>query len=173
MTSVSHILKREHRISAVARAASVWTVPLLLALALTGCAGFPSDRTATTAAISIERFDSPSARIETVQFRDDHGRLEVSGRLQKRHAGRSPIPGHLHIAALGWDGALLAQTTTRYRRLNPKQGSSEFRQDLAVRPEQVRMVRVIHHARKDQQVDCGACRAQGTQPARIGSMRAA
>lgn len=121
---------------------------LPLAVAMTGCASLGLDPEISDT-LRIERIDSPRARIASVQVRDHEGQLAVSGRLQKRCRGRSPIAGHLHIEALAQDGAVLGQAVTSYRQLSPKLGISEFAQRLALAPDQVRSVRVIHHHRDD------------------------
>ena len=132
-------------------------IALVLALVITGCTSIRLDPVITDT-VAVELMDSPGARVATVQVRDHDGRLKVSGRLKKRHAGRSPIPGHLHIEALAQDGTLLGQVTTRYRRLSAKTGTSEFSQVLAVGPEKVRTVRVIHHQRDDDEAANGNLR---------------
>ena len=127
---------------------------VLLVVAMTGCASLGLDPEISDA-VRIERIDSPQARIGSVQVRDHEGQLAVSGRLQKRHHGRSPIPGHLHIEALAQDGAVLGQAVTSYRRLSPKLGISEFTRRLPVAPDRVRIVRVVHHHRDDVERDSG------------------
>jgi len=119
-------------------------IAVVLATFAVGCASIRLDPLITDS-VEVKQMGSPKARITTVQVRDRDGRLKVSGRLQKRHRGRSPIPGHLHIEAFGQDGALLGQVTTGYRQLSPKTGTSEFSQVLEIRSEQVNTVRVIHH----------------------------
>jgi len=126
----------------------VWLL-LLLGGAVSGCAGLPSDSDVTRA-LDVQRLDSPNAQIVSVRVRDQGGGLEVSGRLQKRYAGRSPIPGKLHIEALDRNGVVLGQDTTPYYRLNPKMGSSTFSQFLDVRAEDVRTLRVVHHQGPDE-----------------------
>jgi hypothetical protein len=121
---------------------------LSLAVAMTGCASLGLDPDISDA-VRIERIDSPQARIASVRVRDHGGQLAVSGRLQKRHRGRSPIAGHLHIEVIGQEGTVLGQAVTSYRRLSPKLGISEFTRLLPVTPEQVRSVRIVHHHRDD------------------------
>lgn len=122
------------------------SLPLLVAVvALTGCAALRLDPTLAASA-SVESIDSSRAKITSVVLRDHSGELAVSGRLQKRHYGRSPIPGHLHIEVIGADGAVLAETVSTYRRLSPTIGTSEFSQHLAVPSARVERVRVTHHA---------------------------
>lgn len=122
------------------------SLPLLVAIvALTGCAALRLDPT-LPASVGVESIDSSRARITSVVLRDHAGELKVSGRLQKRLYGRSPIPGHLHIEAIAADGAVLAETVSTYRRLSPTIGTSEFSQRLAVPSARVERVRVTHHA---------------------------
>lgn len=150
MNNEQQTLNRRDLQPALAKIARSACIAVALVAVATGCASFRLDPLITDA-VEVERMDSRKARIRTVQVRDHDGRLQVSGRLKKRHKGRSPIPGHLHIEALGQDGAILGQVTTGYRRLSPKTGTSEFSQVLDVRPEQVRTVRVIHHHRDDEE----------------------
>uniref|UniRef100_UPI00359461B1 hypothetical protein n=1 Tax=Thiocapsa sp. TaxID=2024551 RepID=UPI00359461B1 len=122
------------------------SLPTLVAIvALTGCAALRLDPT-LPASVGVESIDSSRASITSVVLRDHAGELAVSGRLQKRLSGRSPIPGHLHIEAIAADGAVLAETVSTYRRLSPKIGMSEFSQRLAVPSARVERVRVTHHA---------------------------
>jgi hypothetical protein len=95
-----------------------WYVAAMLAVVVTGCASIRLDP--VIAGVDVEPVDSFKARVTTIQVRDHDGRLKVSGRLEKRHMGRGPIPGHLNIEAFARDGALLARATTRYRQINPK-----------------------------------------------------
>lgn len=126
--------------------ARIFALPALaLAAAVaTGCVGVAADTRATDA-IAIERVDSAHAEVGSVQVRGSAEGIQVQARLHKRFAGRSPIRGHLHVEALGANGAVLAEAITPYRRLNPKMGLSEFSQPLAVSPGQVRVVRITHH----------------------------
>jgi hypothetical protein len=129
-----------------AMSARIFVLPALAlaAVVAAGCAGVAADTRATDA-IAIERVDSAHAEVGSVQVRKSPEVIQVHGRLQKRFAGRSPIQGHLHVEALGANGALLAEAITPYRRLNPKMGFSELSQPLAVSPGQVRVVRITHH----------------------------
>ncbi len=122
----------------------VWAVVATLAAMVSACAGLPLDPVITDT-VAIERIDSGKARIRSVQVRDRDGQLAVSGRLQKRHSGRSPLPGHLHIDAMDDDGNVLATAIARHHPLNPRLGSADFSQVLPVQPERVRAVRVTHH----------------------------
>ena len=100
----------------------------VLAVVATGCASVRLDPLVTDA-VEIERVDSPKARIMTVQVRDRDSRLKVNGHLQKRHRGSGFIPGHLHIEAVGEDGATLGQVTAGYRRINRSTALSSIRFD--------------------------------------------
>jgi len=107
-------------------------------------------------AVDIERSDSPRTRIGRLYVHDDNGRLQIRGRLKKRHAGRGRIPGHLHIEVLANGGAVLAEGVVRYYRPSAKSGVSDFSREFGVRPEDVRTVRVIHHVREESGIDDGA-----------------
>lgn len=95
----------------------------------------------------------------------------MSGRLKKRHAGRSPIPGHLHIEARDRDGVLLGQVTAGYRRISPKTGLSEFSQVLDVPPEQVKTLCVIHHQGDDNEDAGNASAKPDAQRGAYGSIQ--
>jgi len=158
-------LKRRPPQAPAARAVTTLSARLLLALALTGCANLPTDLVAT-GTLNVERLSSSNARIGSVFVGDEDGLLLVRGRLEKRYFGRGRIPGHLHIEALGQDGAMLGQVTAGYRRLSPKTGLSEFSRVLDINPEQVRTVRLIHHYRDD---DEGAGNASPVPAANSGT----
>jgi hypothetical protein len=122
-------------------------VPVLVCIAvavMAGCAGPGSDRYAANA-ITIERVDSSHAEVTSARVTRRGAEITVNGRLQKRHYGRSATPGHLRIEVFDANGVLLAETTTDYRPLNPKMGSSEFSQTLPVDADRVRTIRVAHH----------------------------
>jgi hypothetical protein len=142
LASMRPLLRR--RATVGPRVSTVLSV-LVAILALGGCAAFRLDPT-LPASVGVECIDSSRARVTSVVLRDHDGELAVSGRLQKRHHGRSPIPGHLHIEAIAADGAVLAETVSTYRRLSPAIGTSEFSQRLAVPAARVERVRVTHHS---------------------------
>jgi hypothetical protein len=124
--------------------APVLILACLAVAVMAGCAGPGSDRSAADA-ITIERVDSSQAEVTSARVTRRGAEITVNGRLQKRHDGRSPTPGHLHIEVFDANGVLLAETTTDYRPLSPKMGSSEFSQSLPVPGDRVRTIRVAHH----------------------------
>jgi len=143
---------KQHRRHALSpQAAFIQSAGLLLALLLTSCASLPPNL-AVTNAVNIERVDSSRARIGSLYASDSNGQLKIRGRLKKRHAGRSPTPGHLYIEVLAKDGAVLEEGVVRYYRHNAKSSFSYFSQKFNVRPEIVRTVRVIHQAQDKETV---------------------
>jgi hypothetical protein len=131
-----------------AQAVIIRLTGLLLTVVLAGCGSLPPNLVSTDA-VNIERIDSSKARIGSLYVGDSNGQLKIRGRLEKRHTGRSPIPGHLHIEVLAKDGAVLEEGVVRYYRHNPKSGVSYFSEAFDARPEDVRTVRVIHHVRDE------------------------
>jgi hypothetical protein len=111
---------------------------------MAGCATPVSDRHAADA-ITIERVDSSHAEVTSARVTRRGAEINVNGRLQKRHYGRSPTPGYLHIEVFDSDGMLLTETRTVYRPLSPKMGLSAFSQSLPVAGDRVRTIRVAHH----------------------------
>ena len=149
-------MKQHHWHAFSTQAVIIRLIGPLLALVLAGCGNLPPNL-ASTDAVNIERVDSSRARIGSLYVGDSNGRLKIRGSLKKWHAGRSPIPGHLHIEVLAKDGAVLEEKVVRYYRHSPKSGVSYFSQEFDVRPSEVRTVRVIHHVRKeDGSTDDGA-----------------
>jgi hypothetical protein len=128
--------------------APVCVLVCLAVAVLAGCAGPGSDRYAADA-ITIERVDSSRAEVTSARVTPRAAEIIVNGRLQKRHYGRSPLPGHLHIAAFDAEGVLLAETTTDYRPLSRKTGLAEFSQSLPVEGKRVHRIRVVHHEGHD------------------------
>ena len=163
-------LKREPPQVPAVQATTTLIAILMLSFFLTGCPSLPTDLVAA-GSVDVERVSSPKARIKGVFVGDKDGVLLVRGRLEKRHAGRSPIPGHLHIEALGPDGTMLGQVTCKYRRLSPKTGTSEFSQILEIHPGQVRTVRVIHHHRNGDEDAATASPQRGASCGAHGSLR--
>lgn len=101
------------------------------------------------------------------------GLLLVWGRLEKRHAGRSRIPGHLHIEVFGKDGSMLGEEMTRYYRCCGKSGISRFSREFSVQPGEVLTVRVIHHVREDNEIGGGVGQGRGSLSISIGSIQPA
>jgi hypothetical protein len=128
--------------------APVCVLVCLAVAVVAGCAGPGSDRYGADA-ITIERVDSSRAEVTSARVTPRAAEIIVNGRLQKRHYGRSPLPGHLHIAAFDAEGVLLAETTTGYRSLSPKTGLAEFSQSLPVEGERVHRIRVAHYEGHD------------------------
>ena len=155
MKRTKRTLKHQPRGAAGAQVTALWSAGTVLVLALSGCANLPTDLVAADT-LNVERLDSPGARIGSLFVGDKNGALLVRGRLEKRHAGRGPIPGHLHIEVLGEDGAILGQEITRYYRQGGKSGTSRFSREFALSPGDVRIVRVIHHVREDKETDYDA-----------------
>ena len=140
----------KYRLRGVAALQSIilWSAGMLLAVALTGCTSFPTDSVVNDT-VNIEREHSNKARIRSVFVGDRNGSLLVRGDLEKRIFGRGPIPGHLHITVLGYDGSILGEETTRYNRRNNKSSKSRFSLRFSVSPKDVRTVRVRHHVGED------------------------
>jgi hypothetical protein len=141
-------MKQRNRRAFPAQAVIIRLTGLLLTAVLAGCGSLPPNLVSTDA-VNIERIDSSRARIGSLYVGDSNGQLKIRGRLKKRHTGRSPIPGHLHIEVLAKDGAVLEERVVRYYRHNPKSGVSYFSKEFDARPEDVRTVGVIHHARDE------------------------
>lgn len=128
-----------------------WIAISTLALAMSGCAGLQSEPRLTDS-IRINRIDSPKARIESVLVNDRAGQTEVNGNLrsplQTRHRIRHQkrfarsAPGHLHIKAIAPDGGVLGEVTTR-------SVATKFTEILAVKPDQIKTIHVIHHQSDD------------------------
>ncbi len=165
MKRAMQTLKRQSLEAAVVRPRIRWSAGTLLILALSGCASLPA---ALVDTVNVERLDSPRANIRSVYVGDNHGLLLVRGRLEKRRAGRSPIPGHLHIEVLGKDGLMLGQEMTRYYQRSRKSGISGFAREFSVPPGDVRTVRIIHHVGEDKGVGCAARREHGAERAAVG-----
>lgn len=125
-------------------------VSLMLVLwAVVGCSSLPVDL-ASDGKMQIERVDSNHAMIEQVEVDAIAEGIRVSGYLRKTFHRRGRIPGHLHIEILAADGTVLATRVTRYHRHFSKSGRTHFAQTLAVRPDAVRTVRLVHHRPGDQ-----------------------
>lgn len=169
MKHVKQSRTRQPPQASAAQAVTTLSASLLLALALTGCASLPTDLVAADT-VNVERLDSPKARIGSVFVGDKDGLLLVRGRLEKRHFGRSPIPGHLHIEVLGKDGLMLGQEITRYYRRSGKSSTSRFSREFSVHPEDVRTVRIVHHVREDNEIDRGACLEPVSHRPAVGSI---
>jgi hypothetical protein len=117
---------------------------LTLLASLSGCAGLPPDL-AAGGDVTLERTDSRSAHVGRVRVWAADSVLRVSGTLARPDRRRGQIPGHLHIEAIGDEGALLARTTTAYQRRSVKARQARFSAALPVDPLEVRKIRVIHH----------------------------
>ena len=118
---------------------------LVVVTALTGCAN--GHDLVRNGSLNVERISSDRARISTLDVRQDTEGVVVRGRLSKRYAGRSPIPGHLHIAFIDPEGGVLSHTRIRYWQLSGKSGLSEFYVQIPTEPPIESTVRVTHHSK--------------------------
>jgi hypothetical protein len=112
--------------------------------AVAGCSSLPADLTSDDN-VQIERVDSNTAIIGQVHVGAVADGVRVAGSLRKTFLRRGQIPGHLHIEMRAADGTVLATRVTRYHRRLAKSGLAYFSQTLAVRPDDVRTVRLVHH----------------------------
>lgn len=121
-------------------------LPLALAAlaALSGCASLPPDL-AAGGNVALERIDSHSAHVGSVSVRAADTAMTVSGMVTRRHGQRGPIPGHLHIEAIGDGDVSLAKTTSSYHRRSVKARKARFSDTLAANPRDIRKIRVTHH----------------------------
>jgi hypothetical protein len=124
-------------------------VASLTLLAATGCSSL-SPNLASDGKIRIARVDSKDAIIGQAQVAAVADGVRIAGSLRKTFLRRGRIPGHLHIELLGADGTVLETTFVRYHRRFAKSGRAYFAQTLAVRPDTVNIVRLVHHGLGDQ-----------------------
>lgn len=109
-----------------------------------GCASLPPDLV-TSGGLRLERTDSRYAHVGRVSARTVDSVLRVKGEVTQRYGRRGPIPGHLHITAIGDRSALLATTKTGYHRLSVKAHKAQFSDTLPVDAREIRTIRIIHH----------------------------
>jgi hypothetical protein len=121
---------------------------MLVLGAIAGCSSLPPNL-ASAGRLQIERVDSNNAIIGQVHVGAVADGVRVSGSLRKTFLRRGRIPGHLHIEMRAADGAVLETRVTRYHRHSAKSGRAYFVQTLAVRPDDVRTVRLVHHGLGD------------------------
>lgn len=117
---------------------------MLVMWAVAGCSSLPPDL-ASAGRLQIDRVDSNNAIIGQVHVGAVADGVRVSGSLQKKFLRHGRIPGHLHIEMRAADGTVLETSVTRYHRRFAKSGRAYFAQTLAVRPDAVRTVRLVHH----------------------------
>jgi hypothetical protein len=117
--------------------------------AIAGCSSLPPNL-ASAGRLQIERVDSNNAIIGQVHVGAVADGVRVSGSLRKTLLRRGRIPGHLHIEMHAADGTVLETRVTRYHRRFAKSGRAYFTQTLAVRPDTVNAVRLVHHGLGDQ-----------------------
>ena len=137
-------MKQHHWCSLAAQVPTTRLSGLLLTVLLASCISLPPNLVSSEG-LHVERVDSSKARIGSLYVGDSDGQLKIRGRLKKRYAGRSPIPGHLHIELLAHDGAVLEAEIVPYYRYNAKSGVSHFSRKFSTRPEDVHTLCVIHH----------------------------
>ena len=121
---------------------------MLMLWAVAGCSSL-SANLASDGNMQIERVDSHNAMIGQVHVGGVADGVRVAGSLRKTFLRRGRIPGHLHIEMRAADGTVLATRVTRYHRRFAKSGRAYFSQTLAVRPDDVRTVRLVHHGLGD------------------------
>lgn len=121
---------------------------MLVSWAVAGCSSLPPNL-ASDGNMQIDRVDSNNAIIGQVHVGAVADGVRVAGSLRKTFLRRGRIPGHLHIEMRAADGTVLATRATRYHRRFAKSGRAYFAQTLAVRPDFVRTVRLVHHGLGD------------------------
>ena len=121
----------------------------LTLLAAIGCSSLSPNR-GSDGKIRIDRVDSKNALIGQTQVAAVADGVRISGSLRKTFQRRGRIPGHLHIELLAADGTILESSVVRYHRRFAKSGRAYFTQTLAVRPDTVNAVRLVHHGLGDQ-----------------------
>ena len=122
----------------------VFTAVVVAVAVLGGCANLPPDL-AAGGDVALERVDSRSARVGRVHVWAVDSVLRVSGTVARRYGRRGPIPGHLHIEAIGDNGELLTETRTRYHRHSVKSRRAHFSATVSLPQSEARKIRVIHH----------------------------
>ena len=120
----------------------------LTLLAAIGCSSL-SPNLASNGKVGIERVDSNNVIIGQTQVAAVADGVRISGSVRKTFQQRGQIPGHLHIELLAADGTILESSVVRYHRRFAKSGRAYFTQTLAVRPDNVNAVRLVHHGLGD------------------------
>lgn len=118
-------------------------VGLMMVLLVLGCVSLSPDLV-DSGAIAIEGIDSRTVRVGDVQARVIDNRLTVSGYLEKHFTTRWRGKGYLYIKFLGENGAVLGQAAVPYHRTEPRSRWLHFSETFAVRPDDVRIIRVTH-----------------------------
>lgn len=118
-------------------------VPLTL-LAVTGCSSLPPNL-ASDGKIRIDRIDSKYAIIEQTHVAAVADGVRVAGSLRNTFQQHGRIPGHLHIELLAADGSMLGSSVAHYHRRFAKSVRAYFSQTVAVQPDAVRSIRLVHH----------------------------
>ncbi len=118
---------------------------IVMVAVLAGCAtGKDLVRNGT---LKVERIDSNRARLSSVYVRQEGEGIYVRGTLTKRSAGRSPIPGHVHITVFDPEGDVLGDTRTSYERTSGKARSARFYVRIPIELSNGSTLRVTHHSR--------------------------
>ena len=118
---------------------------IVMVAVLAGCAtGKDLVRNGT---LNVERIDSNRARLSSVYVRQEGEGIYVRGKVSKRSSGRSPIPGHVHVAVIDPEGDVLGDTRTSYERTSGKGRSAYFSVQIPTEPPIGSTLRVTHHFR--------------------------
>ena len=129
---------------------ALYGASLMLAVSfIAGCSSLPPNLT-TDSRLQIERVNSNNATIGQVSVSADTDSVRVSGSLRKRFVTRGRIPGHLHIELISADGSILNASVTDYHRRFTKSGRAYFSQTIAISPNTVRAIRLVHHGLANQ-----------------------
>lgn len=120
--------------------------PLLAALGAllsAGCAALPPNL-AGGGTLAVDRVDSCKARLGPLRVTAEGAVLRVSGSLSDPVGEFRSLPGRLSIEAFGEGDRPLAQVEVSYKRLGVRARQSRFSTTLAVEPDSVRRLRVVH-----------------------------
>jgi len=123
----------------------IMLLSIVMVAALAGCAtGNDLVRNGT---LNVERIDSARATISSVYVRQEGEGIYVRGKVSKRSSGRSPIPGHVHIAVIDDEGDVLGDIRTSYDRTSGKARSAHFYVRIPIELSNGSTLRVTHHSR--------------------------
>ena len=130
------MLKSNSKTVVIAACASLITL-------LTGCAS--NQELVRIDNVTLENVDSSSVRITRTYLHSMEDAVTLRGELTRRISARGPIPGHVHVELIDFDGKVIKEAEVGYKRKNVKSRYAYFSLPIPDLVASGNTIRVTHH----------------------------
>lgn len=123
----------------------LYSLIALTILIITGCGTNQQKYFLSSNNITVERVESKRSRIGMVYVTEANEGIEIRGEIRRRSNSRGPIPGHMDIELIRYDGQSISKSYAKYSRRNHKAKTAKFKLKLDAAPKENYIIRVAHH----------------------------